>query len=304
METKITTPVLFIAFNRPDVVKESFGFIRAAKPRKLFVAIDCPRHDKDNEVHLVEQVKKIVKNVDWDCQVQYKFNEKNLGAEVTVSSAVSWVLENEEYVIVLEDDIIAPFSFFHFAQEMLDMYKDIDNIYMISSCNTTPMKTNNNVDYFFAVYGHTWGWATWKRAWIKFDLYINDFDQCLDDEFLDKHTYSLKEKRYWKSLMSKMKQMGSGNNNWDYCWMYVRFRDQALSIVPSNHLSSNIGIYGLHANGKTEHHFKSFDENFIVNKHPERIDRNIEYDKHHFKFHIIKKPSLIKRAINKLKRVF
>ena len=111
-------PVLLIAFNRPDTTGIVFQKIREARPTKLYVAVDGPRQNKEGEDELVEEVKKIVNNVDWQCKVQYKFNQQNKGCEVTVSSGITWALSFEEYVIILEDDIVAPLSFFLFVQKM------------------------------------------------------------------------------------------------------------------------------------------------------------------------------------------
>ncbi len=303
MKTKITIPVLLIGFNRPEVIKQSFDYIRKAKPEKLYIMIDGAREGKIGEDKLVEEVKEVVKNIDWECEAYYKFNEKNMGAEITVSSGISWVFETEEYAIILEDDIVAPLSFFKFAQEMLEKYKHDDRIYMVSSCNQTPIKLPNNEDYLFSRYGHTWGWATWKRAWDKFDLNINDFDNYLSNSTLKSLTDTRKERTYYKKLLTWMKNKGAGNNNWDYCWWYIRFKEQALSIVPRNHLSSNIGVYGLHARGQNESHYRPYDDEFIVTKYPKHIDRNVAYDKHHFKNHINKKKCLIVRMFNRIIRV-
>ena len=116
---KITVPILLIAFNRPDTSEIVFQKIREARPEKLYVALDGARSHKIGEDKLVEKVRQIVSNVDWPCETHYKINEENKGAEITVSSAISWIFETEEYAIILEDDIVAPLSFFKFAEEML-----------------------------------------------------------------------------------------------------------------------------------------------------------------------------------------
>lgn len=304
MNKTITAPVLLIGFNRPDVIKQSFDYIRKAKPQKLYVAIDGARKLKPNENQLVDEVKHIVKNVDWDCETHYKFNSENLGAEVTVSAAVSWVLENEEYVIVLEDDIIAPMSFLNFAQDMLLKYADQDNVYMISGGQFTPIKMPNNEDYLFSSYGHTGcGWSTWKRAWRKFDLKINDFDSFLKSGYLDKLVQTKTEKRYWISVIKKMARTGIGKSTWDICWSYIRYKNQGFSIIPRINLTSNIGVYGLHSHGITSGHFRPFDDNFFATIHPEIIKTNREYDKYHFENHINRRPNLLQRAIGKTLRI-
>lgn len=281
----LEVPVLLIAFNRPDTTQKVFDRIRDAKPKKLYVSVDGPRQDKNGEAELCAEVKRLVKIIDWQCECFYLFNDKNLGAEVTVSSAISWVLKNEEFVIVLEDDIIVPRSFFYFMQEMLLKYRNESQIAMISGCNYTPIKLPNNEDYLFSIYGHTWGWGTWKRAWEKFDLYINDFDEKLKPAFLNKISKSRSEKKYYRELFTRMKRNGPNANNWDHCWFYLRLTNELLSVIPRVNLTSNIGVYGLHADGETENHFRKFDEKFKVENYPDSIQRNIKFDKHHFKNH-------------------
>lgn len=300
MEYQIKAPVLLIGFNRPDVIEQSFNYIKAAKPKKLFVAIDGARVDVDGEDQLVEKVKTIVRNVDWECETHYKFNDKNLGAEITVSSAVTWALEREESVIVLEDDIIAPMAFLRFADEMLTKYVDNERVFMISGGQFTPFKIENDEDYLFGYWGHTGcGWATWKRAWSKFNLKIDipdDIEATYNQTTLVLSTFS---KKYFSNRMKNMKNRGVGNSSWDACWNHIRFMEDGLSIIPRDNLTSNIGTYGLHAQGKTKHHFRRFDENFVVKKHPACVQQNVGYDQYHFKKYINYSPSILQRIIRK-----
>lgn len=301
-DIKIITPILLIGFNRPKVINEAFAFIRACKPTVLYVAIDQARNDVDGELQLVNEVKEIVQDVDWDCLVSYKFNETNLGAEKTVSSAVSWVLELEETVIVLEDDIIAPLSFFYFAQEMLDKYKDSSDVYMVSSNQFTPYKMN--ADYTFSIYGHTWGWATWRRAWCKFDLNTDVSKKYIEILEEEANQYTLEEQSFYKRRFEKMKSNGLGNSTWDLCWSYIRFVNNGLTIVPKKNLSTNIGTYGLHASGMAETHFLEYDETFISKTHPKRIVRDAHYDTYHFRNYIDANPKMPKRIWRGIRRVF
>lgn len=300
---KIEVPVLVIGFNRPDVIRQTFDLVCQAQPLKLYVAIDGPRADKEGEANLVEEVKAIVQQVDWECETYYRFHTENKGAEITVSSAIAWVLEKEEYVIVLEDDIIAPVAFLRFAQEMLIRYKDDPRIAIVSGCNFTPIPTPNDEDYFFAKYGHSWGWATWQRVWEDFDLNREIKKEHLKLSFLKSITNLTKEAKYYRKLFKRMRKRGIGNNTWDYMALYTFRIINKMSIVPRVNLTSNIGIFGLHASGETEHHFRPYDANFVVKKHPEKIECWTEYDKYHFKTYIYHPKSLFKRIYHKLKRI-
>jgi len=299
----VNVPVLLIAFNRPETTTVVFEYIRRAKPTKLYVALDGSRKDKLYEDIVCNEVRNIVEKVDWECDVQYKINEQNMGAELTVSKAIDWVFETEEYAIILEDDIVVPIAFFKFAQEMLIKYKDYKCFSIVTSNNTTPIDLPNGEDYFFAKYGHSWGWATWKHTWEMFDLNVEINDKHTSLSFLREICNSEKEAKYYQQLFKKMKDRGVGNNTWDYIFLYLNRVANNLAIIPKVNLSSNIGVYGFHAQGKTDHHYKSFDEKFRIVNHPKKIECNVEFDKYHFDNHIYKKNPFYKRVMRKISKI-
>ncbi len=86
MEKKLTTPILFLIFNRPDTTQKVLNAIRQAKPKQLFVAADGPRENKKGEREKCEQTRRIIEQVDWDCEVHTLFRDKNLGCKMAVSS--------------------------------------------------------------------------------------------------------------------------------------------------------------------------------------------------------------------------
>ena len=305
-EFVLTTPVLLIGFNRPDTISQVFEKIRQAKPSKLYVSIDGPRIEKEGEAELVNQVKEIVKKVDWQCDVNYRFLDKNKGAEINVSSAISWVFEKEEYAIILEDDILASFSFFKFAQGMLIRYKNEERIWRVTGINYFQEQFFNITDdYFFAKWGISWGWATWKRAWNYYDLYKEIPKSHLTSSFLSNISDNKSELVYYKNLFKKMRNRGIGNNTWDYLALYIRRVNQGLDIVPKVNLISNIGEYGFHAKGRSEHHFRKVVENYVVVNHPNEIIRNTTYDNLFFnKYRKLSKSYYFKEVIKNILNVF
>ncbi len=298
---QITVPVLLIGFNRPDYIETTFQKIREARPTRLYVAIDGARKERPEEQRLVDKVISIVKQVDWDCEVSYRFNETNRGAEVTVSSAVRWVLEKELYTVVLEDDIVAPLSFFYFMQEMLERYKDASEIRSVSGNNFTPLDTEN--DYFFSVYGHIWGWGTWRRVWQDFDLNREVSKEHCSLEFTKTFTNSLAEAKYWKRRFETMRKCGAGKCTWDAVFSYQTKVKGQLAIVPRVNLATNIGVEGLHARGESSYHFHKADADFRVERHPEEIKCLREYDAYHFANHFPKQKTFATRLIGYIKRL-
>ena len=46
----LSTPVLFLTFNRPETTQQVFSEIRQAQPPRLYVAADGPRPENSSEV--------------------------------------------------------------------------------------------------------------------------------------------------------------------------------------------------------------------------------------------------------------
>lgn len=92
---ELTTPVLYMVFNRPEITQESFNAIREAKPKKLYVAVDAPRVNRKDDEENQAKVIQIVKNVDWDCNVKYLIHEKNLGCSRAGIAAWNWLFRKK-----------------------------------------------------------------------------------------------------------------------------------------------------------------------------------------------------------------
>ena len=78
MKTELTTPVLLLAFNRPEQTKQVFETIRSVRPKKLYVALDAPREGRLDDIENNNKVKAIVENVDWPCETHYLYQKKNV----------------------------------------------------------------------------------------------------------------------------------------------------------------------------------------------------------------------------------
>ena len=291
---KVQIPVLLIGFNRPDLIQQNLENLRQQQVQNLYITIDGPREGRIDDATNVEAVRNLVRSIDFCPNVHLKIREKNVGCEVNVSEGISWVLENEEYVIVLEDDVMAHESFFRFMQDMLIRYKDETRVAMVSGCNYTPIQLPNNEDYCFCQSGHTWGWATWKRVWKDFNLYEEVDKSFLAKDFLEEHSANAAIARRRRFVFDRMRRNGAGNSTWDMMFSYFRVSRQMLSIVPRAHLTSNIGLFGLHYQGADKGMMMAIDEYFVAKNHPKVIQWNKEYDRYHYENFL--KESIFKKA--------
>ena len=265
------------------MTRKSFQVIRGVRPKKLYIAADGPRTDVAGEDRIVEEVRSIISEVDWDCELKTLFRNENLGCRDAVSSAINWFFENEEKGIIIEDDILPSNSFFRFCDELLLRYENDSSIGMISGCNLVANIYSVNESYLFTKYGHIWGWATWRRAWNLYDIDMRTFDKktIKGGGLFDFHKEGLFFRSYW-SRVFKLVKLGK-INTWDYQWTYALWSNNLMSISPSVNLIENIGFNTLNATHVTS----AVPDYIVLNpkaeikfplKHPSKLKRNILFD--------------------------
>src|SRR4051812_32506567 len=122
----LRTPVAILIFNRPETTERVFDEIRRARPSRLLVVANGPRSEVEGEAERCAAARAVTERIDWPCEVGREYSSANLGCKHRISSGVSWVFEQVEEAILLEDDCLPDPSFFPYCEELLDRYRDTD----------------------------------------------------------------------------------------------------------------------------------------------------------------------------------
>lgn len=282
---KLTTPVAFIFFNRPDTTMQVLKEIRRAKPDKLYLISDGAREGRSGEAALVEQLRHDVEaGIDWECNILKNYAPKNMGCRKRMASGITWVLEQEETTIILEDDIIVAPSFFRYCQELLNYYKDDDRVAYISGNNIyKDYKVQNS--YLFSKFPSIWGWATWRRAWNWYDDSMEGWEEIKKERCIE-HYYG---KKWAKFYIPQIECAYTGERDtWDYQWEASRMRHGGLGIIPKQNLVENIGFNredATHTRGDSMYDFTKYNLVFPL-QHPSVVENDTSYDRGYQK-HII-----------------
>jgi hypothetical protein len=242
------TPVAFIIFNRPDVTALVFEKIRTARPPKLLVVADGPRQGHPGEAEKCDLTRAIIEKVDWPCEVIKNYSDTNLGCGMRVSSGLDWVFQTVEEAIVLEDDCLPHQDFFYFCEELLKKYRYDDGIMSIGGTNFLKGIKRGEASYYFSSHFHVWGWASWRRAWSKYDYNTQNMTEDRLTGILNKRFISSGEKRLYKNIYNRMR-LGKVDT-WDFQWFFAHLFSDGLTIIPNVNLVSNIGAIGTHINNK------------------------------------------------------
>lgn len=243
-------PVIFIIFNRPDTTRQVFEKIRAAKPRTLLVIADGARPDRAGEAEKCAATRAIIDEVDWDCQVQKNFSEINLGCRLRISSGITWAFERVEKAIILEDDCLPSDSFFPYCADLLDRYESDERVMMVSGNNRLFGQADTSDSYYFSRYPHYWGWATWRRAWAKYDVQMTHWPEIRDRRLFDQYLPNAVARYYWESTFQHVYH--GDINTWAYQWVYSIWANSGFCAVPARNLVRNIGFHS-EATNTTRH---------------------------------------------------
>lgn len=299
------SPVLFLVFNRPDVTRLTWENIKKVKPKRLYVVADGPRENRKDENELCLKVREMFKSeIDWECDYFFDFRTKNMGCKLGVSRAISWFFQNEESGIILEDDCLPTASFFKFCDELLPLYKDDDRIMQISGSNFLSSKkyhpNKNQLTYYISTINDIWGWATWRRAWNKYDIQLNNYDLFKKNKLL-KNYYQNSEIYKWINQYIESSALPE-SKVWSTQWVYYMIVNSGYTIAPSSNLVQNIGMLGEGTNTadsflQYQDHIGVEIEPFIL-QHPNEF--KIRYDLDRIRFELIKKTD---PAASKLRRL-
>lgn len=290
------SPVLLIIFNRPDTTIQVLNAIRKHQPDKLYVFCDGPRAGSVADIKLSNQAKQIVENVDWPCKVSRKYLSENLGCGPGPATAISWALEQEDRIIILEDDCVPVQAFFEFCDELLERYLNDNRIAAISG-NNPYEEIDLPASYVFSNYGHSWGWATWKRAWTGFDLHWKDLNDFVALGGFQCVFHSQREGKFFNRLF---KSLSADSKLWTHAWDFqanYNFKKQGgLAIVPAKNLVTNIGLVGTHSRSLGLYHNRPADASYRISNHPQFVLPFLEYEQYHFYHHFFKHDRLLGRV--------
>ena len=256
---EVDVAVLLIFFNRPDTTKQVFEQIRKTRPSKLFLYQDGAREERDDDVENIARCRKIVEEVDWECEIYRCYQKDNFGCDPSEYLAIRWMFEYVDRGIILEDDDVPAVSFFRFCKELLDRYAEDESIAAISGMNHLDewKPKGCKADYFFAHGSSIWGWATWKRFVDLWDAKYSFLDspekiQRMKQNFLESKTMRSDRVTFSMYLEKCREHRAVGKEFYETLVASTRILNNQMTIFPTKNMISNIGFSGERTHGSDE----------------------------------------------------
>jgi hypothetical protein len=232
-------PILLIVFNRPDKTSQVLSALRNFKPQHLFVAADGPRPGVADDAERCATTRRLLDEIDWNCEVRTLFHDSNLGCKRGPEHAISWFFSQVRSGIILEDDCVPTADFFPFCAELLERFEDCEKIMMIGGHNLLGSWPHAATSYLFSRTAPTWGWATWRRAWERYDPAMTAWSSA-DVQRRLRSRMPAAEFRVIRRIYDRVRT--GSLDAWDYAWSFAMLQADGLSVVPTRNLITNIGF--------------------------------------------------------------
>lgn len=236
------TPLLLIAWRRLDTLRQVIDAIRPVAPTRLFVACDGPNPERPGEAEKVAATRQVIEQeINWPCQIERLYSELNQGCRLGVSRAITWFFEHVEEGIILEDDCVPHPDFFSYCTILLERYRHDARLWCISGNNFQNGQWRGDGSYYFSRYNHCWGWASWRRCWMHYDVDMRQWPSLRNSGLMDTIFEDPLERSYWWGIWQRLVDKGQPDT-WDYQWMLTCLANGGLTALPNRNLVCNVGF--------------------------------------------------------------
>lgn len=238
-DTTDWAPIAVFAYNRPDKLAALMASLQSCQgfsesPVTIFV--DGAKGPADDPA--VQAVRDLVVNLRLP-NVSWSFQQSNRGLRQSVYAGVSQVVRQYGRVVVLEDDLVlSPIALTYF-NKALSRYETVDRVWSVVGYAYDAPALRGSTTTVALPFAHPWGWATWARAWNRYQLDNQparaqlgsaSFRSAFDMDGLYPFTAQLKN-----SIEGRV-------NSWFIHWYYTVFEHRGVSIFPPRRVLDNYGM--------------------------------------------------------------
>lgn len=264
-------PIALFVYNRPEHTRRTLKFLKQnllADESRLYVFSDAAK--TSNQQTAVKEVRELIKNISGFKSIKIIEQKENLGLANSIIAGVTQLVNEYGKIIVFEDDLLSSPYTLQYFNEALIRYQNEEKIMHISAYMYPFAGADNLPETFLYRIAHSWGWATWQRAWVNFNPNIDNLITQFDKQKINDFSIDGKM-NFWK----QMTEFKTGkNNSWAIRWYATMFLKNGLALNPSKSLIHNIGHDGTGIHSNVEKTYFVTINNNIIENYPTQIEEN------------------------------
>lgn len=229
-------PVALFVYNRLDHTRKTVeALLKNAEAGETVLYVFSDGGKDAASWKKVEAVRRYLRSVSGFRRVILVERPENYYLERNLIEGITQVLDTHGRIIVLEDDIVTGPGFLSYMNQLLDLYRDEQQVMHLTGFNYFNMESPTG--FVFTQFMSCWGWATWHDRWQYFRHFTSreealeglSSDDCYRIQFGDRFTC--------------LKTLDYRPIPWDICWYLAIYRHQGLCVTPVETLVYNAGLY-------------------------------------------------------------
>lgn len=293
---KPLSPIILFVYNRPEHTRQTVDALRAnnlAGDSELFIYSDGPKSPSD--AGKVQEVRGYIKTVSGFRSVNIIERKENVGLAKSIISGVTETVNKYGRVIVLEDDLVTSPYFLQYMNDGLNTYENDERVASIHGF-VYPVK-EALPETFFLRGADCWGWATWERAWNRFEP---DGAKLLG-ELKEKNlvsTFNFDDTRGFSAMLER--QIAGTNDSWAIRWHASAYLANMLTLYPGRTLVDNMGQAGGTHKGKVQFRH-AFDDHRPVRVGGIAVEESTETRNIFKEYFRSLRPTILERIMRKIR---
>jgi hypothetical protein len=237
-ETRLA-PIAVFAYNRPEKLAALMASLRKCEGfEESLVTIFVDGAKSKTDQLSVEAVRKFVENIELP-NVSWIFGDVHRGLRNSIFAGVSELSAKFGRVIVFEDDLILSPLALRYFNSALSRYETEDRVWSICGYIYDAPSLRSFQGTFTLPFAHSWGWATWERAWSKFDLDNRPASKVLRSASF-KSAFDVNGLYPFTTLL--INSIEGRVDSWYVHWYYTVFQNGGVSVFPPRRVLDNYGL--------------------------------------------------------------
>ena len=163
----------------------------------------------------------------------------NRGLAASITAGTTQLCDEFGRVIVLEDDLVLSPAVLTWFNAALEKYADDARVWQIAAHQFDVPEFSARDEGLFLHLTTSWGWATWKRAWDRYDPDATGWERLKVDG-VAKRKFDLDNSYPFADMM--IDQMTGRIDSWAIRWRWSVFCADGVSLYPPRSLANNSGF--------------------------------------------------------------
>lgn len=196
MPTIVTT-----LWRRPEYTKRVFDSISQCFNIEKYTVLAFSEPD-------CQEVVDLAKKYHFPCKYSLTVNPSKLGCTKNIHQALKAGFDQDDFVILIEDDILLSKDALRYFEHCNTNYKNDANVFTVCGYTKNIPKEKSHHVIKKVPWFTPWGWATWTNRWEEIDAVISKpNEQRLSWDIITNH--SRKNRTQIEPLLSRTQNIGA-----------------------------------------------------------------------------------------------